>query len=256
VRVSLFPTCVVDAVAVEVGVSTVRVLRRAGHTVDVPAAATCCGQPAWNAGHIEPAAAVASTTLAALEAADADVVVVPAGSCATMIRTFWPELFALVGDHDGEVRARALGARVRELSELLAAEGAPAPVRAPAGGPTAYHRSCHMLRELRIVDQPTDLLAAAGCEVMPTGSGDLCCGFGGLFSVKLPELSVAMGDEILDAAIASGAAEVVGCDMSCLLHLQGRAERRGLPLTFRHLAEVLDESSAPPGPGSAVAGTP
>lgn len=239
-------TCVVDVVAPDVAESAVRVLRAAGCEVTCNLDQTCCGQPAWNAGFAEDAARVARTTLDALEAdldAGADAVVVPAGSCATMVRLFWPELFEIVGDHDAARRARRVGERTRELSELLAerADRLP-PLRLGRPVRVALHESCHMLRELRIVEQPAALAGAVdGCEVVAWDGSDRCCGFGGTFSVKLPEASVAMADEKL-RALADGAPEaevLVGCDTSCLMHLQARAEATGRPVHVRHLAEVL-----------------
>ncbi|HEX5945113.1 MAG TPA: (Fe-S)-binding protein [Acidimicrobiales bacterium] len=245
-RVSLMITCVVDVVAPDVAESAVRVLRAAGCEVTCNLAQTCCGQPAWNAGFAEDAARVARTTLDALEAdldAGADAVVVPAGSCATMIRLFWPELFEIVGDHDAARRARRIGERTRELSELLAerADHLP-PLRLGRPVRVALHESCHMLRELRIVEQPAALAGAVeGCEVVAWDGSDRCCGFGGTFSIKLPEASVAMADEKL-RALTDGAPEaevLVGCDTSCLMHLEARAAATGRPVHVRHLAEVL-----------------
>jgi L-lactate dehydrogenase complex protein LldE len=242
-RVALFPTCVVDALEPDVGVSTVRLLRRLGHEVLVPDATTCCGQPAWNAGHASAAAQVARTTLAALADSPAEAVVVPAGSCATMMRVFWQELFTIAGDAAERARVEALRARTFELSEFLDRFGAPA-TRQPDATPSVYHRSCHMLRELRLEAEPERVLDASGADRrVPQGAGR-CCGFGGLFSVKLPETSTAMADDVLDAMTATGAARVVGCDASCLVHLRGRAQRRGLALEFRHLATVVDAATA------------
>lgn len=238
-RVALFPTCVVDAVGPEIGVATVRLLRRAGHDVTVPIRATCCGQPAWNSGHTEPAVTVARTTLEALTAEDVDAVVVPAGSCATMIRVFWEELFTLAGTPAEVATVRRLRDRTFELAEFL-------DVHAEVAGtdddvPTTYHRSCHMLRELRVTDTPERLLDEVGTSRTEVPA-ERCCGFGGTFAVKLPEVSVAMADEVLDAVTACGGRRVVGCDASCLLHLRGRADHRGLDLEFRHLATVLDDA--------------
>ncbi|HVV36993.1 MAG TPA: (Fe-S)-binding protein [Acidimicrobiales bacterium] len=249
-KVALFPTCVVDAVAPEVGFATARVLARRGCEVEVAERTTCCGQPAWNSGHAEPAAVVARTTLAGIEEALADgaeAVVVPAGSCTTMIRVFWPELFAEVGQHDAARRARAVAPKVFELSEYLASAKDDRPIGAEIlhrseGAAVRYHPSCHMLRELGIRDQPCAALEGAGYDV---GRGpERCCGFGGLFSVKLPETSVAMADEVLDAAVAAGASDIVAADGSCLMQLATRAEARGLPLRFRHLAVALDDAEA------------
>jgi L-lactate dehydrogenase complex protein LldE len=246
VQVSLLITCVVDVVAPDVAEASVRLLRAAGCDVTCNLDQTCCGQPAWNAGFADDAAAVARATLAALEAdldAGAEAVVAPAGSCATMVRKFWPELFELVGDPDGAARARRVGERTRELSELLAerADQLP-PLRVHRPVQVALHQSCHMLRELRIVEQPAALADRVdGVEVVEWPGSDRCCGFGGTFSVKLPEASVAMADEKLQAldAAAPDADLLVGCDTSCLMHLQSRADAVGAPVHVRHLAEVL-----------------
>ncbi len=245
-RVSLLVTCVVDVVAPDVAEASVRLLRAAGCEVTCNLDQTCCGQPAWNAGFAEDAARVARTTLAALEAdldGGADAVVVPAGSCATMVRKFWPELFEVVGDHDAQARARRVAEHTRELSEILAERADDLPeLRLHRPVRVALHESCHMLRELRIVDQPAVLARRVdGCEVVPWDGSDRCCGFGGTFSVKLPETSVAMADEKLQA-LADGAPDLdvlAGCDTSCLMHLQARAEATGRPVHVRHLAEVL-----------------
>jgi L-lactate dehydrogenase complex protein LldE len=247
VHVTLLITCVVDVVAPDVGEAAVRLLRAAGCHVSCDLSQTCCGQPAWNAGFADEAAAVARPTLAALESeleAGAEVVVVPAGSCATMVRLFWPELFEAVGDHGAAARARAVGARTRELSEVLAERsGELPPLELDSERRLALHQSCHMLRELRIVEQPAALVdLVAGCEAVPWEGSDRCCGFGGTFSVKLPEASVAMADEKLRALAAVEPDELVGCDSSCLMHLQTRAEAAGSPVRVRHLAEVLAEA--------------
>jgi L-lactate dehydrogenase complex protein LldE len=252
-RVSFLVTCLVDAVEPEVGVAAVRLLRAAGCAVSFPADQTCCGQPAWNAGFAEAAGAVARTTLLALERDDADTVVVPAGSCATMIRVFWPELFEVLGDADAAERARRVGARTRELTEFLAGHELPlrhGPPPAPAAK-VAYHHSCHMLRELGLKAQPEALLAAArgGARVDWQGA-ERCCGFGGLFSVKQPETSVAMADDKLASLDATGAELLVGADTSCLLHLRGRAERTGRAVRVRHIAEVLAEALDTEAPGA------
>ena len=242
-RVSLMITCVVDVFEPQVGEAAVTVLRAGGCDVTCNLDQTCCGQPAWNAGFAEEAARVARTTLAALEAdlADgAEVVVVPAGSCATMIRVFWPELFEAVGDHDASERARAVGEQTRELSELLVTLDLPVTARPPEA-PVAYHHSCHMLRELGLHDPPTELLDRAGCPPVAWSADERCCGFGGLFSFKLPEVSVAMADDKLSSLADTDAATVVGADSSCLLHLRGRAEAEARPIRTRHLAEVLAE---------------
>jgi L-lactate dehydrogenase complex protein LldE len=245
-RVALFVTCVGDLVEPEVPAASVVVLRACGAEVSVPEGQTCCGQPAWNAGFAAEAAAVARTSLTALEAAlgeGAEVVVVPAGSCATMIRLYWPTLFETVGDHEAAERARSVGERVRELTEWVAprAERLP-PLRAARPSTVAYHRSCHLQRELEVVDEPVALLDAVdGCEIAAWEADDRCCGFGGTFSVRLPEVSAAMADDKLDS-LPAGVIEIVGADASCLLQLRTRARHRGLPVVTRHVAEVLRDA--------------
>jgi L-lactate dehydrogenase complex protein LldE len=243
-RVTLFVTCVVDLFEPDVGVAAVHVLRAAGCQVSCPSGQTCCGQPAWNSGFHADAAKVARTSLDALEADGGDAVVVPAGSCATMIKVFWPELFELADDHDTAERARAIGARTHELSSFLA--GRPPPLRA-LGRRVAYHHSCHMLRELHVHDEPEALLDAAGCTRVDWAADTRCCGFGGMFSFKLPEVSEAMADDKLTslATVDPPPTIVVGSDGSCLLHLRARAAHEGQPVEVRHLAQVLAEAIEP-----------
>ena len=239
-RVSLLVTCVVDVFEPDVGVAAVRLLRAAGCEVSCPDGQTCCGQPAWNSGFVAEAAKVAGTTLDALEGDGADAVVVPAGSCATMVRVFWPELFELAERPADAERARALGARTFELAELLASGRAGSLPSLDAGRPlrVAYHHSCHMLRELGVEEQPESLVdAVSGCERVEWPADRRCCGFGGLFSVKLPETSVAMADDKL--ASLPECDVVVGSDSSCLLHLRGRMRHEGVAVETAHLAQLL-----------------
>ena len=245
--VALFVTCVGDLIEPDVPAAAVAVLRACGATVTVPDGQTCCGQPAWNAGFAPEAAAVARTSLDALEAAlagDGDSrVVVPAGSCTAMIRLYWPTLFETVGDHDAAERARRVGERVVELTEWVGPRaGSLPPMVAEQPATVAYHRSCHMQRELHVIDEPVDLLGRVdGCEVAEWEADDRCCGFGGSFSVKLPEVSSAMADDKLDT-LPEGVVEVVGADASCLLQIRTRAQHRGLPVTTRHVAQVLRDA--------------
>lgn len=232
----LFPTCIVDAVTPQTGMSTAAILASIGEVVEVPDEATCCGQPAWNAGHAGAAAMVARTTLEALADTEGPIVV-PSGSCTTMIRVFWPELFELHGDAGDRAEVDDVASRTFELSEYLASRGAPD--TAIEGPPIVYHRSCHMLRELGIVEEPERILDGLGVDRRVSAAEGRCCGFGGLFSVKLPEASTAMADEVLDAAAEAGAEEIVGCDASCLMHLRARAESRQLSLGFSHFADVV-----------------
>jgi len=228
-------TCLSDALAPSVWRSARRVLRRAGVEVEVPRGQTCCGQPAWSAGHPDQTRVVARRALAAF-AGDAPVVV-PSGSCAAMVTHAYPELFA--GEPE-EAEARHMAARTLELTQLL--ERHRLPVASAARGRVAYHDSCHMLRLLGDRESPRAAIRrASGLELVELEDATTCCGFGGVFSVNFPEVSGALGEEKARHAAASGADTLVACDLSCLLHIAGRARRLGIPLRPRHLAEVLAE---------------
>jgi L-lactate dehydrogenase complex protein LldE len=232
VKVGLFVTCLVDLVLPEVGVATARVLQRAGHEVVFPEGQTCCGQPAFNSGQREEAAQVLRHTLRALAAARADAYVAPAGSCTTMIRVFAKQL---ADNEDLEYVAP----RLFELSEFLAEQGGELAGR--FAGRVAYHDSCHMLRELGLEREPRAALERLEGVSLVDWDAGRCCGFGGTFAVRQPELSVAMADEKLRTL---GDAEVLcGSDPSCLMHLRGRLARLGSPVEVRHLAELLEEGT-------------
>jgi L-lactate dehydrogenase complex protein LldE len=233
VRVGLFVTCLVDLVVPEVGVATARVLQRAGHEVVFPEGQTCCGQPAFNSGYREEAAKVLRSTLRALAEADVDAYVAPAGSCATMIRTF---AAGLVGESDDLAR---VAPKLYELSEFLAAHGGDLIGRLDAR--VAYHDSCHMLRELGLEREPRAALERLEGVELADWDGERCCGFGGTFAVRQPELSVAMADEKLKTL--GGADTLCGADPSCLMHLRGRLARLGSDVRVRHLAELLEEGT-------------
>jgi L-lactate dehydrogenase complex protein LldE len=240
-HVALAATCVVDVLAPEVALAAVRVLRAAGCDVHVASGQTCCGQPAWNSGFAPEAARVARQMLGALAEPGTPVVVL-AGSCATMMRVYWPELFRLTGDDDARQRSIDLADRMYELSELLDELDLPQ-LRLEPGRAVAYHHSCHMMRELSLHDAPLRVLdRVANCARAEWHDAERCCGFGGTFSVKLPETAVAIADEKLDSLVEAGADEVLGCDTSCLAHLRGRSDARGLGLRFRHLVELVDEA--------------
>jgi L-lactate dehydrogenase complex protein LldE len=221
VRVQLFATCLGDLVLPDAVADAEALLRAAGHEVLFPEHQICCGQPAFNAGHHRAAARVARTFVKAF-ARDVPVVT-PSGSCAAMVAHHLP---GLVGVEPYEVY---------ELSAFLA--GSQLPV-SNAGRTVAYHDSCHMLRELGVSEQPRALLEASGARVVPLRRADLCCGFGGTFSVRRPEVSVAMADDKLGDASGSGAEALVTADPGCLMHLQARSERTGGPPVV-HLATAL-----------------
>jgi L-lactate dehydrogenase complex protein LldE len=221
-RVQLFATCLGDLVFPDAVADTEALLRDAGFEVAFPRAQVCCGQPAFNAGHRVAARRVARTFARAFSREEP--VVVPSGSCATMIARFLPELVGC-GPYD-----------VWELSAFLDARGV-TPPRRNDGRRIAYHDSCHMLRELGISDPPRQLLESSGALLQPLPRSDLCCGFGGTFSVRQPEVSVAMADDKL--AGAAGADALVTADPGCLMHLRGRAERVGVQVPVVHLATAL-----------------
>jgi L-lactate dehydrogenase complex protein LldE len=234
VKVALFVTCLVDLVSPEVGVATARVLQRAGHEVVFPEGQTCCGQPAFNSGYRDEAAKVLRTTLRALASCDADAYVAPAGSCTTMVRSFGR---GLVGQDDPDLARVA--PKLYELSEFLAAHGGALAGRLRSR--VAYHDSCHMLRELELSREPRAALERLDGVELADWDAERCCGFGGTFAVRQPELSVAMADEKLRTL--GGADTLCGADPSCLMHLRGRLRRLGSQVRVAHLAELLEEGT-------------
>ena len=221
-RVQLFATCLGDLVFPDAVADAATLLRDGGFEVLVPPGQVCCGQPAFNAGHRAAARRVARTFVRAFSRAMP--VVVPSGSCATMLTHYLPEL---VGCEPFDVW---------ELSAFLDAHDVGVP-QVNGGRAVAYHDSCHMLRELRVSEPPRRLLERSGAEVRPLSRPDLCCGFGGTFSVRQPEVSVAMADDKLrDASEAAGT--LVTADPGCLMHLAARAQRAGGP-PVAHLATAL-----------------
>lgn len=220
--VQLFATCLGDLVFPEAVADTEALLRDAGFEVEFPAAQVCCGQPAFNSGHRRAARRVARTFERAFSRRAP--VVVPSGSCATMAVRYLPEL---------------LGCEpfdVWELSSFLDARGVEI-ARRNEGRRLAYHDSCHMLRELRLSDPPRRLLERSGAELVPLPRPDLCCGFGGTFSVRQPEVSLAMADDKLAGAATAEA--LVTADPGCLMHLAGRARYAGVQVSVVHLATAL-----------------
>ncbi len=241
-RVGLFPTCLVAASAPDIAIAARTLLQQQGHDVILLDAATCCGQPAWNSGQRDAARPVADATLRAFAAAEVDAIVIPSGSCTAMIRDYWPQLFA-----DDDTRSSSVAAaidRSMELTEFLAAH-AEGPIGANGGDQVVYHPSCHMTRLLGLVAEPLETLERLGYTPTAHAASGRCCGFGGLFSIKFPELSVAMADDVLDGMIDAAATTVTGCDFSCLLQLSSRAKFRSLDLRFVHIAQLAAETGPP-----------
>ena len=218
----------------EVGTATLRLLRRAGYTVEFPTAQTCCGQPFFNSGRHQEAADLARRTVEIFE--PFDVVVVPSGSCTSMIKVEYPHL--LEPWPDWCQRARTLAAKTYELTQFLVARAGWSPVVATTGTKVTYHDSCHMCRLLDIRDEPRQLLREGGCQVEEMEQADRCCGFGGLFSLRMPEVSNAMTREKLQQAEQAGAQVVVTADPGCLMQMRGLAVGG---LAIEHIATVLDD---------------
>jgi L-lactate dehydrogenase complex protein LldE len=236
-RVAFMVTCLGDVFYPEVGERIVRVLRALGATVEFPAGQTCCGLPLFNSGYHAEAAAIARRTVALFGGAEA--VVVPSGSCAWMLKHEYPGLLSDPGERTEAVR---LAARTWELSQFLVGQLGRRRFRAAIEGPLTYHDSCHLLRGLHEAESPRALLRELrGAEFVELDGADECCGFGGSFSVRLPEVSTAILDKKLARVEASGARCVVACDAGCLLQMRGGLARRGSAVRAVHLAEVLGE---------------
>jgi L-lactate dehydrogenase complex protein LldE len=240
--VQLLATCLVDHFYPQVGLAVADILERVGLDVAVPEGQTCCGQPAFNAGCQDDARVMARHTVDVLTRSDAPVVV-PSGSCADMLVHHAPALLA--GEPHYAARAVALAERTYELTQFLVDVLRQPSCGACARGSMTYHPSCHGLRGLGLRDQPIALLdAVKNVDLRPLPDAETCCGFGGLFSVKMSAISGAMLDRKLDAIAASGAGTVVATDVSCLMHMAGGLRRRGSTIRVRHLAEVLADTGA------------
>ena len=239
-RVALFVTCLGDIFYPEVGEATVRVLRRLGVDVDFPLAQTCCGQPAFNAGFRSLAKTVAQRNLVIF--APYDYIVVPSGSCTAMFRVFYAELFA--EEAELAAQAEALAQRTYELSEFLVKVLGIEQVGAIFAGKVTYHASCHLLRELGVTDAPRRLMAhVQGTELIPMDLEEQCCGFGGTFAVKYPEISDAMLQKKIASLKRAGAHTLVSCDAGCLMHIAGRLHRQGETVRIMHMAELLNSGN-------------
>jgi L-lactate dehydrogenase complex protein LldE len=236
-RVSLMVTCLGDALFPEVGVATVRLLRRLGVEVDFPQAQTCCGQPHLNSGFHRDAADLARHTIGAF--AQSPVVVTPSGSCAAMVKLEYPEL--LKDDPSWHARAMDLAEKTHELSDFLVNVLQVEDVGARYDGKVTYHMACH-LRGLGLATEPERLLQKVrGLEYLPLERKDECCGFGGSFSVRFPEISGAMVQDKAGFIAQSGADTVVATDTGCLMNIAGCLRRLGSPIKVLHLSQILSD---------------
>lgn len=234
-RVTLFIPCYVDQFFPQIGRHIVDLLSQLGHDIDYPQRQTCCGQPAFNAGHHRDAACVARWFLDVFR--DAETIVTPSGSCAAMVKVYYADLFE--GEPERAV-ARELGARTWEWSDFLVNQLGVTDVGARFAERVTYHDGCHGLRELGIQAQPRKLLEhVRGLELVEMDAAEVCCGFGGTFSVKYPQVSTAMAQAKCASAERTGARYIVSGDASCLMHLQGYIDRAQRDLRCLHLTEVL-----------------
>ena len=244
-RVGLLVTCLADMIRPEIGFASAKLLEQAGCEVEVPPQ-SCCGQPAYNGGDEGDAVALAKNVIAAFE--PFDYVVVPSGSCGGMVRVHYPRL--LQNDADWSARAQALAAKTHELFSFLVNVRGLKNVAAKCSGEAAYHDSCSSLREMEVSSEPRLLLkSVSGLSLRDFSEKETCCGFGGFFSVKYPEISARMADDKIADAKANGANMILAGDLGCLLHLAGRLSRTGEAMGVRHAAEVLADmgDSAPIG---------
>lgn len=244
-RVALFASCLVDQCWPSAGVGAVQVLRRLGCEVSFDPRATCCGQPAYNSGHHGPARTQAEQWITSFERSGAEHAVLPSGSCAAMVHHF-ARLFA--HDDPWHARAEQMAARTHELCGFLVRVLGARDVGAAFDGALTWHDACHGLRELGLREEPRQLLRhVRGARFVELAEAESCCGFGGTFAVKFPELSVAILDRKIDAIAGAGVDAVVSGDASCLMQIEGRLRRRGVAVRVVHVAELLGGALAPQG---------
>lgn len=243
-KVYLFVTCLVDTFFPEVGEGMVKVLERLGADVEFPPDQTCCGQPAFNSGYREEARSVAERFISIFEDAVTNsrdretYIVCPSGSCTTMLKVFYKELFAKNPIYLDKIEH--ISSKTYEYSEFLVKVMKKDDVGAEYEGVVTYHDSCHLLRELGVKDEPRRLIEAVrGIEFREMELHDACCGFGGTFAIKFPRVSVSILDEKIDCILGSGADTVVSSDMGCLMNIRGVLGRRKIPVKVMHIAELL-----------------
>jgi L-lactate dehydrogenase complex protein LldE len=243
-RVGLFVTCLVDMMRPSVGFAAVKLLEQSGCRVEAPMSQTCCGQPAYNSGDRASTAKIAIQVIETFEGFD--YVVAPSGSCAGMIAKHFPTLFA-EGSPE-RARAQTLAAKTHELVSFLTRVRGMQKVEATLTATATYHDSCSGLRELAIKDEPRLLLASVkGLKLNEMSNPDVCCGFGGTFCVKYPDVSAQMTGEKTKAIAATNADLLLAGDLGCLMNMAGKLAREGSRVDVRHVAEVLaGDLSAPP----------
>jgi L-lactate dehydrogenase complex protein LldE len=235
-KVTLFIQCIIDGIFPEVGVAVARIFEKLGIGVECPAEQTCCGQPAFNSGYRKEAKRAAEHFIDVFD--DAEAIVCPSGSCVNMVRNHYPELFR--DDAKRLERAKGIGVRTFELTEYLVDVLGVEDLGSRYDGRITYHDSCHLMRGTGVKEQPRKLIRKIrGAAFVEMKDSDRCCGFGGAFSVKYPEISTAILEDKVKNIIDSNAEVVTGCDMGCLMNIQGILSRRGLPVKTLHIAQLL-----------------
>lgn len=235
-KATLFIQCLVDTIYPEVGEAMVQIFRKLNVNLSCPADQTCCGQPAFNSGYRKEARTAARHFVQVFE--NAEMIVCPSGSCVTMVRHHYPELFT--NEPRWLQRANSLAARTYEFTEYLVDVLGVEDLGAKYHAKLTYHDSCHLLRGIGVKEQPRRLLShVEGAEFIEMNNSDQCCGFGGAFSVKYADISTAMVAEKVKNIIETGADTVVGCDMGCLMNIQGMLSRMGSKIKIKHISQVL-----------------
>ncbi len=234
--VTLFVQCLVDSLYPEVGTSMVRLFEKMEIPFNIPVDQTCCGQPAFNAGYRKEATVAAKRFIEIFE--DSQVIVCPSGSCVDMVKHQYPGLFE--NGSSWQKRALGISSKIFEFTEYLVDVLCLEDVGARFEGRVTYHESCHLSRNLGVKDQPRRLIAhVQDCQLIEMEHADKCCGFGGTFAVKFPDISTAILEEKIDHIIQAGVDAVVGCDISCLMNIQGMLSRKNSSIKTLHIAQLL-----------------
>ncbi|MBI5252042.1 MAG: (Fe-S)-binding protein [Desulfomonile tiedjei] len=238
-RVQLFGTCMIDTFFPETGMSVMKLLRHFGVDVSYPKGQTCCGKPANSGGYARESRKAAEQFISVFEGSK-DPIVTPSGSCASMVKNHYHHLFkdnTMMRD-----KALAVADRTYELTQFLVHELKVHEAGLSGKGKITYHASCQLTRELGVKEEPLLLLQSLnGAEFIPMPYADRCCGFGGVFMAKMPEISTALADEKLDTVLSTGADTVTGCDHGCLMNIADAVRRRGARIAVKHIATVLAE---------------
>ena len=234
-KVQLFIPCFIDQLYPQTAFNMVKVLEKACCEVEYNTNQTCCGQPAFNAGFLDEARAVAGKFIQDFDTVD--YIVAPSASCVGFVRNYYPKLFENTSSHN---KVKSLGKRVYEftefLTDILKIDNYGASLKAKA----TYHDSCAALRECKIKQGPRNLLShVKGLELVEMNDNETCCGFGGTFSVKFEPISIGMADQKVQNALATGAEYIISTDLSCLMQLDGYIKTKGFPLKTMHIADVL-----------------